>query len=117
MSIGAPNGVEPHDTGALDTPDCCPGCHWNLAALSGIARYCPHCGSPLSVPDQQAHSLIVRGYASALFRLGAVYEKSLGAGYHPNEAVRCYSKAAQLGNESAKASLSRMTGEAGDSKG
>jgi TPR repeat protein len=50
------------------------------------------------------HSLIL-GYANAMFRLGWRYEKGLGASGNAEEAVRCYFKAAKLGNAPALARL------------
>lgn len=45
--------------------------------------------------------MIVRGYANAMYRLGARYEVR----HNEAEAVRCYGKASHLGNEPAKARL------------
>ncbi len=42
------------------------------------------------------NSLVVQGYGNALYRLGRRYE--LGAVANPQEALRCYSKSARLGN-------------------
>jgi len=55
-------------------------------------------------------SLIVAGYANALFRLGAYYENSLSS-HNADEAVRCYLKAARLGNAEA---LSRLAPRCAD---
>jgi TPR repeat protein len=49
--------------------------------------------------------MIVMGYARALFRLGRRYENGLGASRNPNEAHRCYYKAARLGDADARARL------------
>jgi hypothetical protein len=46
-------------------------------------------------------SVILHGYANAMFRLGTRYEFR----HNTDEAVRCYGKASQLGNEPAQARL------------
>jgi hypothetical protein len=50
-------------------------------------------------------SPLLRGFATALYRLGRRYEGSLGARHHPGEAERCYFKAAKLGNPAAIARI------------
>jgi TPR repeat protein len=50
-------------------------------------------------------SLIVLGYSNAMYRLGWRYETGNGTGRNPDEAVRCYCKAAKLGNPAALARL------------
>jgi Sel1 repeat-containing protein len=52
-----------------------------------------------------ARSLIVLGYSNAMYRLGWRYETGNGTGRNPDEAVRCYFKAAKLGNPAALARL------------
>ena len=54
-------------------------------------------------------SPIVTGYANALCRLGWRYESHLGFERNVSEAVRCYLKAARLGNEEALAKLTGMS--------
>ena len=44
---------------------------------------------------------IVAGYGEALYRLGLRYEAGVGWKHHPGEAVRCFAKAARLGNAKA----------------
>ena len=44
-------------------------------------------------------SVILHGYANAMFRLGTRYEFR----HNTDEAIRCYGKASQLGNEPATA--------------
>ena len=51
------------------------------------------------------HSLILVGYANAMYRLGWRYETGLGTGRNVEEAIRCYFKAAKLGNPAALARL------------
>jgi TPR repeat protein len=46
-------------------------------------------------------SLVVRGYANAMYRLGVRYEVR----HNEGEAVRCYGKASHLGNQPAAARL------------
>lgn len=43
-------------------------------------------------------SLMLTGYANAMYNLGRRYEAGLGTGKNPREAARCYFKAARLGN-------------------
>jgi TPR repeat protein len=97
----------------------CPACRASLLGVSLAARFCPQCGLAvrmiLAYQDQEidaAHagefldrSLIVRGYASAMFRLGWRYEMGNSGAHNPEEAVRCYCKAARLGDENARARL------------
>jgi TPR repeat protein len=52
-----------------------------------------------------SHSLILLGYANAMYRLGYRYETGLGNNRNPDEAVRCYFKSAKLGNAAALARL------------
>ena len=51
------------------------------------------------------HSLMLLGYANAMYKLGFRYETGAGAARNPREAVRCYSKSARLGNPWALARL------------
>jgi TPR repeat protein len=53
------------------------------------------------------HALIL-GYANAMFRLGWRYENGEGTSRNAHEAVRCYFKAAKLGNGSALARLTHQ---------
>ena len=73
------------------------------------ARFCPNCGVRLSDTrhliitriDPTRTTAVVRGYASAMFRLGFHYEIR----HNDGEAVRCYGKASRLGNSAAKARM------------
>jgi TPR repeat protein len=56
-------------------------------------------------PGADVYSLIVIGYANAMFRLGWRYETGHGTARNAEEAVRCYFKAAKLGNPDARARL------------
>jgi TPR repeat protein len=59
---------------------------------------------PTVAPSPESSSQIVRGYASALYKLGRRYEVAVGR-HNPREAIRCYLKAARLGNMMAFARL------------
>jgi TPR repeat protein len=56
-------------------------------------------------PAGDSHSLMLLGYANAMYRLGWRYETGLGMGRNTEEAIRCYFKAAKLGNPAALARL------------
>lgn len=56
-------------------------------------------------PGAESSSQIVRGYANALYSLGRRYEIDAGPGRNRREALRCYLKAARLGNIMAFARL------------
>ncbi|HEY8668416.1 MAG TPA: SEL1-like repeat protein [Tepidisphaeraceae bacterium] len=56
-------------------------------------------------PMYQDRSVMIRGYGNALYRLGEKYEAGLGAAANRDEALRCYGKAARLGNSLAKARI------------
>lgn len=55
--------------------------------------------------EQYPISLVISGYANALYHLGARYELGRGAFRNIDEATRCYMKAAKLGNLGARARL------------
>jgi TPR repeat protein len=59
-------------------------------------------------PISFAHPLMLLGYANAMYRLGWRYETGDGTGRNVDEAIRCYFKAAKLGNPAA---LSRLAPE------
>ncbi len=73
------------------------------------------CRSPGSVGEAESsekseiepRTPILRGYARALFRLGWHYENARGAQRNNTEALRCYDKAARLGNTSARSRLEK----------
>ena len=110
----------------------CTRCAADLALVSPWARYCPQCGLRLSdnrpapvspraatpalfYPLDAFSSVVLRGYANAMFRLGLHYEVR----HNGDEAVRCYGKASRLGNEPARARLTtiplaRRAGDAED---
>lgn len=105
----------------------CPRCHAGTEHLPPAARFCPRCGVTLAdrlgpapvippplprvPPDDPfkghpgfavpAPTDIVAGYAEALYQLGLRYEAGVGWKHHPFEAVRCFAKAARLGNAKA----------------
>jgi TPR repeat protein len=81
----------------------CRRCDIDHIHLLRDAHYCPSCGQDLlSAPlPAEKRSDIVRGYARALYLLGRRYETALGARRNPVEAMRCYDKAARLGNVAA----------------
>lgn len=71
---------------------------------------------PPPLPGEASRSMIVMGYARALFRLGTRYESGLGASRNTNEAHRCFFKAARLGDVDARARLTSAD-EAGPGPG
>lgn len=78
--------------GAAEAPAGYMSGRWRRCdALTGEMRgICP--GVPLGP------SLILEGYANALYKLGRRYETAIGAAHNVREAERCYRKAARLGN-------------------
>lgn len=62
-------------------------------------------GPTYSVPGTDTHSAMLLGYANAMYRLGWRYETGQGTGRNVEEAIRCYFKAAKLGNPAALARL------------
>jgi len=115
---------------ALTYPHCS-RCHADLTHCFLSARFCPRCGVTLAaLPGEtppsddlpppplpvlaieprlgdDTHALIL-GYANAMFRLGWRYENGEGTCRNAHEAVRCYFKAAKLGNGSALARLTHQ---------
>jgi DNA-directed RNA polymerase subunit RPC12/RpoP len=108
----------------------CDRCNADLTLVSAGARFCPQCGTRLAERRPAAEtgdgdgfppgsgplppplpgsspkpatftSMIVRGYANAMYRLGVRYEVR----HNEAEAVRCYGKASHLGNEPAQTRL------------
>jgi TPR repeat protein len=59
----------------------------------------------------EGRSMILAGYANALYRLGWRYEAGLGTSRNSVEALRCYHKSAKLGNLAALARLGSGPGE------
>lgn len=53
---------------------------------------------PYSVRGPQAASVVLQGYANALYNLGRRYERGAGTARNLPEAIRCYQKSARLGN-------------------
>lgn len=79
----------------------------SAASSSGPIAGWKHLGEfvalPLPVlPDtafgHDSLSLTLSGYSNAMYKLGRRYESGLGAARNPREAIRCYFKAARLGN-------------------
>ena len=115
----------------------CPRCEFITAALPSAARFCPRCGMNLaeSAPEPPTvnwsewdrllanfwtrpdRPVILKGYARALSRLGWQYEIGHRVQRNYDEALRCYTKAAQLGDDYAQERLraisARQPGEAG----
>lgn len=101
----------------------CPHCGWDLQQPPAMAVVQERPTTPddpfphpptvtppgdNSVPGRRPEPIrspILRGFATALYRLGARYERGLGASYNSDEAQRCYFKAAKLGNSAAIARL------------
>jgi predicted RNA-binding Zn-ribbon protein involved in translation (DUF1610 family) len=75
------------------------------AVASAAAPAKPQAPTPPQSSNGDIHSLMLLGYANAMYRLGWRYETGLGNGRNPQEALRCYFKAAKLGNTAA---LSRL---------
>ena len=124
-----PTKPTPPDLGAAATyRRVCSACLGDISHLPLLAAFCHRCGHKLpgaNVPRVSARSTargrppphpseprhdrpsspIVLGYAKALWRLGRHYEFGNGVRAHPAEAVRCYAKAARLGDPSALAHL------------
>ena len=104
----------------------CPRCHYDLACLPATAQFCPRCGkhqldiplaecavAPLAAPTmppvppvpEHFHSVMIVGYARAMNQLGTRYEAGSGVARNSDEALRCYCKAARLGNSEARLRL------------
>ena len=65
-----------------------------------------HLGADSPAPSlDKVHSLMLLGYANAMLQLGARYERGLGVARNNDEAERCYTKSAKLGNVYARARL------------
>jgi predicted RNA-binding Zn-ribbon protein involved in translation (DUF1610 family) len=88
----------------------CLSCSRDIMRLPQGAHFCPRCGTRIPstmpatspvLPQTPRHSEMLKGFASAMDALGNRYETALGAANIESEAVRCYSKAAKLGNEHA----------------
>ena len=110
----------PHPTSeAAPRRPACPRCAAAVAHLPPIARFCHRCGARLrdgaaakavpavadGLPAPFAAvfppSLILLAYGKALFKLGLRYETAFGSRRNVEESMRCYHKAARLGDASA----------------
>jgi TPR repeat protein len=94
------------------TESRCHHCAAFLNSLPAAARFCPRCGADLKAEMSQSKnstrpwmvnpvlgsSAILAGYANALYSLGRRYESGGRLARNRNEAMRCYLKAARLGN-------------------
>jgi TPR repeat protein len=96
----------------------CPRCHHDLSQLPPSAHFCPRCGqNQLQIPlaefyipppppaPEHFHSVVIVGYARAMTSLGTRYESGHGVARNSDEALRCYCKAARLGNSEARSRL------------
>jgi hypothetical protein len=104
----------------------CPRCHYDLSALPPTLQFCPRCGmnqleiplaalavAPISIPrippappaPEHFHSVMIVGYARAMTHLGSRYESGHGVARNSDEALRCFCKAARLGNSEARSRL------------
>src|SRR6266446_1672472 len=99
----------------------CIRCFHDLAALPPRAHFSPRCGQnqieiPLATIDssffaaprpapEYFHSLVIVGYACAMSHLAQRYETGRGVARNSDEALRCYCKAARLGNSEARLRL------------
>ena len=92
----------------------CPRCHHDLSRLPPTAKFCPRCGQnqgeiplaefvmpPVAPAPEHFHSVVIVGYARAMTQLGTRYELARNT----DEALRCYCKAARLGNSEARSRL------------
>src|SRR4051812_8422831 len=101
-------------------PNRCTRCQHDLFGLPPTARFCPRCGheqpeiplaekTELVIPPLPAanydHSVVIVGYARAMNSLGARYETGQGVARNSDEALRCFCKAARLGNSEARSRL------------
>ena len=130
---GAAGEAGPNGAGTF----ACARCRADLSRVPASARFCPRCGAALgaeavepnagellrridagalvaAAAGARAHSAMIDGYASALYHLGQRYEG--GAGPNSAEAVRCYLKAARLGNLPALGRLAAVCMEEGKNK-
>jgi hypothetical protein len=110
----------------------CPNCVADVRHLPPIARFCHRCGfhlptevatpilpaSPQSLPcgfipllEPFPPSLILLAFGRALFNLGFRYETAVGSRRNVEEALRCYQKAARLGDAGAADRLALREGE------
>src|SRR5689334_13624909 len=111
-------------------PKRCSRCQHDLSRLPPTACFCPHCGqNQVEIPllaisnallppppaPEYFHSLVVIGYARAMNSLGNRYETGHGVARNSDEALRCFCKAARLGNSEARSRLmsSGMTATTG----
>jgi TPR repeat protein len=105
----------------------CLRCAADVSALPPAAQFCRRCGfrlptqfhparsahspAPLPLPPGSFHpTLILVAYARALFHLGWRYETAVGSRRNPDEAARCYGKAARLGDAAALRRLQPQPG-------
>ena len=103
------------------TARSCSRCHHDLSRLPRTAHFCPHCGQnqveiPLASVSESIfpppppapeyfHSLVIVGYGRAMNSLGNRYETGRGVARNADEALRCFCKAARLGNSEARSRL------------
>lgn len=102
-------------SGPAAEPGRCGSCQADVSRLPLSARFCPRCGrmidsEPLPtaqmprvfIPSEhRPHSVMLKGYASAMAGLGERYEAGAGVQRNEREAVRCFLKAARLGSPKA----------------
>src|SRR5213592_212138 len=95
----------------------CTRCQHDLSRLPPTAHFCPYCGqNQIEIPlaavskaylpppppaPEYFHSVVVVGYARAMNSLGNRYETGQGVARNSDEALRCFCKAARLGNSEA----------------
>jgi hypothetical protein len=102
-----PPAATPPPVPVAPTPAASQAAAWvqmTMGQPAGTA-FGPHTPIPRRSSSDDVHSLMLLGYANAMYRLGWRYETGLGNGRNPQEALRCYFKAAKLGNIAA---LSRL---------
>lgn len=81
------------------------------AELASRTTGAPTALAPTPPISPESRSLIVLGYSNAMYRLGWRYETGNGTARNTDEAVRCYFKAAKLGNPAAVARLAPRCAE------
>src|SRR5207248_4311348 len=90
-------GLEVHALGSFDLPIVADDQVWERLAAQWL-RVTAAASSPSGDEDQRSRSLILLGYANAMYNLGSRYEWGRGPARNPREALRCYVKSARLGN-------------------
>ena len=109
-----PLAAQPGRTAAIASSRLAEGARAWCRAWLGLRHGPLHAAASDMPSPEDCHSLILLGYANAMYRLGWRYEIGNGTARNAEEAVRCYFKAAKLGNAAALARLApqRLAGTA-----